>query len=286
MLNEKNDYPLNNNEFIPRKIHYCWFGGGPFSELHNRCMASWKRYASDFEIIRWDETNCDMHENPFVEHVYKEKAWAFVADYFRFKALAAHGGIYLDTDTELHQPLDSLLTHKAFFAFEGRDQVNAAIIGVVPGHPLVKEMMNLYQGDAFRNKNGNIIPASIPYTVTRILLNYGLKPNGKKQILDGNIAVYPANVLTFDARDGECIAEHYYEFSWFDERYHGPSGKGGKPKVSTAHFVMKEYFKMLDKQENKISRRLLRAANRLLKKLRLDKFVKSTKIYKNLHKGV
>jgi len=45
---------------IPKKIHYCWFGGNPLPHIAIKCMKSWKKFCPDYEIIRWDESNCDM----------------------------------------------------------------------------------------------------------------------------------------------------------------------------------------------------------------------------------
>ena len=36
---------------IPRKIHYCWFGRGEKPRLAQKCIASWKKYCPDYEII-------------------------------------------------------------------------------------------------------------------------------------------------------------------------------------------------------------------------------------------
>ncbi|WP_285269110.1 hypothetical protein [Kaistella rhinocerotis] len=33
---------------IPKKIHYCWFGGQHKHELAEHCIASWKRIHPDF----------------------------------------------------------------------------------------------------------------------------------------------------------------------------------------------------------------------------------------------
>lgn len=40
---------------IPRKIHYCWFGRGEKPRLAQKCIASWKKYCPDYEIIEWNE---------------------------------------------------------------------------------------------------------------------------------------------------------------------------------------------------------------------------------------
>lgn len=45
---------------IPKKIHYCWFGRKELPEKAKKCIASWKKYCPDFEIIEWNEDNFDV----------------------------------------------------------------------------------------------------------------------------------------------------------------------------------------------------------------------------------
>ena len=78
------------------------------------CIESWKKYAPDFEIIEWNEDNCDINENKYVEKAYEDKKWAFVSDYFRLKVLYEMGGVYLDTDMELMKTLNHVYI-KCFF---------------------------------------------------------------------------------------------------------------------------------------------------------------------------
>lgn len=77
---------------IPKLIHYCWFGGKPIPEEYQRYIETWKKYLPDYEIIRWDENNFDVHCNDFVEKAYQAKKWAFVSDFARFKILFERGG--------------------------------------------------------------------------------------------------------------------------------------------------------------------------------------------------
>ncbi|MDE5974042.1 MAG: glycosyl transferase, partial [Eubacterium sp.] len=42
---------------IPKKIHYCWFGGNPKPDSVQKCINSWKRFCPDYEIIEWNESN-------------------------------------------------------------------------------------------------------------------------------------------------------------------------------------------------------------------------------------
>ena len=93
---------------IPKKIHYCWFGGNPMPEKDKKCIESWKRYCPDYEIIRWDESNYDVSKNRYMKEAYEEKKWGFVPDYARLDIIYNEGGIYLDTDVELVKNLDDL----------------------------------------------------------------------------------------------------------------------------------------------------------------------------------
>ena len=72
-------------------IHYCWFGKKPLPKLAKKCLASWKKYLPDYEVIRWDESNCDFDECEFVKKAYETKYYAFVADYIRTKAMRDMG---------------------------------------------------------------------------------------------------------------------------------------------------------------------------------------------------
>ena len=79
---------------IPKKIHYCWFGGNPLPALTKKCIKSWKKYCPDYEIILWDESNFDISSCPiYVKEAYESKKWAFVSDYVRLKVVCDNGGI-------------------------------------------------------------------------------------------------------------------------------------------------------------------------------------------------
>ena len=105
-----------NNNKIPKIIHYCWFGGKPIPEELRACMDSWKKLKG-YKVIRWDETNCSFNENEFVRRTYAEKKLGFIGDYYRLKAVYEYGGIYLDTDVMINRSFDGLLSHTAFLNF-------------------------------------------------------------------------------------------------------------------------------------------------------------------------
>lgn len=45
---------------IPKKIHYCWFGKSELPAKAKKCIASWKKYCPDYEIVEWNEDNYDV----------------------------------------------------------------------------------------------------------------------------------------------------------------------------------------------------------------------------------
>ena len=96
---------------IPRVIHYCWFGNGTLPEKTVKCIESWKQYCPGYEIKQWNEKNYDVNKIPYIMDAYKEKKWAFVADYARLDILWKYGGFYLDTDVELIKSLDFFLQY-------------------------------------------------------------------------------------------------------------------------------------------------------------------------------
>ena len=101
---------------IPRKIHYCWFGRGEKPRLAQKCIASWKKYCPDYEIIEWNEDNFDVNRNAYTQMCYKEKKYAFLTDYLRLLIVEEQGGIYFDTDVEAVRSFDELLDNPAFSA--------------------------------------------------------------------------------------------------------------------------------------------------------------------------
>lgn len=96
---------------IPKVIHYCWFGGNPLPPLAQKCIASWKEYCPDYEIIEWNETNFDLNFNAYVQEAYQAQKWAFITDVVRLYVLCHYGGIYMDTDVEVLKSLDPILSY-------------------------------------------------------------------------------------------------------------------------------------------------------------------------------
>lgn len=202
---------LYHNTRIPKIIHYVWMGGKPLPPDVLKVIASWKKYAPDYKIMRWDESNCDLLTNVFVRQEYIWKEWALVADYFRFKALYEHGGLYLDTDHYLTAPLDlSKIQEKGIIvSWAAPDHFENTFVAGPKGHLLFKKMMESYDNNP---QNTFIGPYRLTQQISRMFPQ--IKYDGTYQIIPNKIVTLPLNISIANLGGGENIAEHMYVGSW------------------------------------------------------------------------
>ena len=212
---------------IPKVIHYCWFGESSLPKLAKKCIKSWKKYCPDYEIIRWDESNYDIGAAPlYVRQAYEAKKWAFVTDYVRLQLVYNYGGIYLDTDVEIIKPIDSLLSHKAYFGFESDKYVATGLgFGAEQGAPILLDIMEDYENIPFILEDGTFDTTTCPIRNIRAFLKRGFIQNGQYQEIDG-IALYPKEVfcpISYHngriAKTKQTISIHWFTASWRSQKY-------------------------------------------------------------------
>lgn len=179
---------------IPKKIHYCWFGRGKLPPLVKKCIASWKKYCPDYEIIEWNEDNFDIKANAYVKEAYENRKYAFVTDYVRLYVMYTYGGIYMDTDVEVLRPLDEFLSNRAFSGFESEMQIPTGIMASEKGLLLFKKLLDYYENRHFADTDGNMDLTTNVHIITSMLSERGFEPNGKFQVVEG-LALYPKDVF-------------------------------------------------------------------------------------------
>ncbi len=206
---------------IPKKIHYCWFGGKPLPPLAIKCIESWKKYLPDYEIIEWNESNFDVNCIDYVREAYEAKKWAFVSDYARFKILYEQGGVYFDTDVEVIKDMSHIISAGNFMGFEREIKTNPGLgLAVAPGLGLYKEILEDYEKSHFKNEDGTLDLTTIVERTTEILKAHGLKQiEGVQNVCDINI--YPKDYFNpIDMDSGRLIITentvsiHHYMASW------------------------------------------------------------------------
>ncbi len=174
---------------IPKKIHYCWFGGNPLSNEAKCCIKTWKKYLPEYEIIEWNEQNFDVKCNDYVREAYKSKKWAFITDYVRLYVLYTMGGIYMDTDVEVLKSLDVFLNDKGFSGFENERSVPTGIMGAEKGNLLIKRLLDGYNNRHFLI-NGEMDLSTNVESITNYCVSRGLLLNNSLQEID-DFKFYP-----------------------------------------------------------------------------------------------
>jgi N-terminal domain of galactosyltransferase/Glycosyltransferase sugar-binding region containing DXD motif len=105
---------------------------------------------------------------------------AQLADLVRLEVLWNQGGIYVDQDIQPFRPFDSLLPLSAFAAWEDHHRVPNAVLGAVPGHPAIRECIDLAverliagEKDVATATGPGVLTAVLPWRADVLLLPPG-----------------------------------------------------------------------------------------------------------------
>lgn len=231
---------------IPKKIHYCWFGGNPIPEKDQRCIDSWKKFCPDYEIIQWNESNYDITKNTYMYQAYQLKKWGFVPDYARFDIIYEQGGFYLDTDVELVKALDVLRENKAYMGFEGNEWISPGLgFGAEAGNEVVKGLRDMYADLSFYHENGEVNLTPSPHYITGYLEKEGMKRNNQMQMV-GSMCIYPTDYFCpKDYYSGKMkVTKNTFSIHWFNASWQTPH----KKRMLKLRRVLgdKLYFKLVD----------------------------------------
>lgn len=253
---------------IPKKIHYCWFGGNPLPEDVKGYIASWRKYCPDYEIIEWNESNFDINCCAYVKEAYGAKKWAFVTDYVRLYALYHHGGIYMDTDVEVVKPLDELLKYSAFSGYESKTSIPTGTMGACRDNEWIKMLLDDYNDRHFVMSDGSYDQTTNVITITDLTIKkYGTFLNGEMQMFGDNIVMLPFDYLCAKSyKTGRIIKTdntytiHHFKGSWLsdDEKKKGSIRKKLVPVLggTVAGLVAGLFFYFKTEGVNGVLRRI------------------------------
>lgn len=218
---------MREKNMIPKKIHYCWFGRGEKPKLAKKCIASWKKYCPDYEIIEWNEDNFDINMNGYTKMCYEQKKYAFLSDYVRLLVVYENGGLYFDTDVELVRNPDFLLEKNGFLGFEidgTKSEIGVVNTGLGFGanvnNSIVKLMIEKYAHliEGMRGTQG------CPRLNTIAMVEAGLLEGNSIQEISGFV-IYPKEYFNpYDSITGKLkkttntVSIHWYAGSWLSPR--------------------------------------------------------------------
>jgi mannosyltransferase OCH1-like enzyme len=203
---------------IPKIIHTACMGGWKLTALGERCVASWRRVLPDFEIWIWTDAN--VPDSAWCREAIARKP-VNASHWAQWRALHDYGGIFLDNDVEVLRPFD--LEQQVFVGFQRADTteycINNAVVGAVPRHPLVAEILAKIETSA---PDGWPL-CSGPGFLTAALMERGLKGLNVEQTV-GDVMVYDRErfypyfhdepEIPMDRIGPRTIAVHRWEGSW------------------------------------------------------------------------
>lgn len=110
----------------PKILHRIFFDDmASDPDPFERFLKTWEREMPDYEIMRWNSSNVDLHANEWVTRAVRDQDPVFISEYARWVALREYGGMYLDADCEilngrlLARLIDELYESDQYDAFVG-----------------------------------------------------------------------------------------------------------------------------------------------------------------------
>ena len=209
-------------QYIPKVIHYSWFGGKEKPPFIKKCINTWEKRLTEYQIVEWNESNFNLEEHPFARDAYKAQKYAFVSDYVRVYVIYHYGGIYFDTDIEVKKDFfDKLEGAKFVIAFELSDSLMTGFFAAQKENPAVKEILDYYDHTSFYNEDGSMNLTANPVIFAREISKFGLIFNGKYQEIGDGLRIFPNEVFGgYNVYDmiytitENTVLVHHYTATW------------------------------------------------------------------------
>lgn len=184
-------------DVIPETFICVHFGRGLPESYRESLYASFPAA----RLIDVDESSFPAEEFPdTVQTAMAEGNLSFAEEYAALKLLSKEGGIVLTPDSRASLPLKTLRLSRIFFGFEDEEELTTGCFGALPGHFVIKALLDTYETENVFNK------AMLPLKDRLrdfLILHFGLKVNGRKQLLAHEIQICLPSILAYDMKDGE-----------------------------------------------------------------------------------
>ncbi|WP_084763898.1 glycosyltransferase [Knoellia subterranea] len=125
---------------IPRTLHRVLVRGYDPGLAAEDWWIRFQRLHPAWELKTWGDPHAQDWE---LGHLFDScTSGAQLADLMRLEILWREGGVYVDSDVEPFKPLDSLRNLGCFIGTEDGEHISTGVIGAVPGHPAVRELID------------------------------------------------------------------------------------------------------------------------------------------------
>ena len=124
----------------------------------------------------------------------------FASGYFALRALYEMGGIVVAKSMRAGLGLKRLRLQKVFFGFEGDEQILDSCFGAQKHSHVIQALLLSFEGDNIYNRARLRLCERIR---DFLIISFGLKPNGRRQLLGDTVEVLLPSVLAYDLKDGQ-----------------------------------------------------------------------------------
>jgi mannosyltransferase OCH1-like enzyme len=134
------------------------------------------------------------------------------SDLVRLEALWVHGGVYLDSDMEVTQNLDWVLSERCVVGWEDNNFFGMAFIAAEPRHPAIGLLMDEF----VKHVEAQVERSTFPAVATRIWADRkDVKVLPQKALYPYTYHERNTPKATFDwSTDPEVFAAHHWHGSW------------------------------------------------------------------------
>ena len=132
---------------IPKVFHQIWLGPNPLPKEFSEYAETWVKHHPGWTRKLWTEENLPK-DLELADYIRRSHSYSNQSNLIRYELLYRYGGVYVDTDFECFKSIEPLLDDiSAFAGYQidnptGVGAVNPALIGAVPGHPLLRSAID------------------------------------------------------------------------------------------------------------------------------------------------
>lgn len=202
---------------IPRVIHRIWLGDTPMPAEFEAFGDSWARHHPGWEMKLWRSD--DLPPLRAQDLFDSATSLAQKADIARYEVLLHYGGVYIDTDFECLRPLDELLDGaEVVIGTEDGSLMTNALIGAVPGHPVLEAIVECLPASVAADPNGLPAVTTGPHLVTRVINSDAALRSAVRVIAQESLYPYLWNeCYRCDEEFPHAYAVHHWAGSWITE---------------------------------------------------------------------
>lgn len=205
---------------IPQTLHYIWLGNDELPQAASAFIEGWARACPGWRIRRWGLEDLRDVKIRFVQEAISVRKWAFASDWLRLHALAQEGGFYLDTDVELRSSLESIRDNDLCMGLEDSGYPQTALIGAIPNHPIIKELLEIYSSRRFIVQDGVYNEVTNNVEFARLFARHGVNvtalPKERETETLPRVRFYPVSLLCHPVDDLPNIAIHHETGTWLE----------------------------------------------------------------------